>query len=140
MVMNCLSRLHSILGTLSSVASLIDTCKRFHLHIPHYAPTPTCLMTMLRSYPCVIPKNILRPFITSADLRTQVTAYLYRPSLPNNKQVKEIKAAVSLPQRGNNNTRLPHRVTSSVPKLCEASANSRRMSRRWSLADLRIRP
>ncbi|TDL13116.1 PROCT-domain-containing protein, partial [Rickenella mellea] len=42
--------------------------------------------------------------ITSADLRTQVAAYLYGVSPPDNKQVKEIKAVVWVPQRGNNNT------------------------------------
>lgn len=56
------------------------------------------------SYTYVIPKNILRSFITSADLRTQVAAYLYGSSPPDNKQVKEIRAIVWVPQRGNNNT------------------------------------
>jgi len=56
------------------------------------------------SYTYVIPKNILRSFITSADLRTQVAAYLYGLSPPDNKQVKEIRAVVWVPQRGNNNT------------------------------------
>jgi hypothetical protein len=43
------------------------------------------------SYTYVLPKNILRAFITAADLRTQVAAYLYGVSPPDNKQVKEIK-------------------------------------------------
>lgn len=56
------------------------------------------------SYTYVLPKNILRAFITAADLRTQVAAFLYGVSPPDNKQVKEIKAVVWVPQRGNNNS------------------------------------
>jgi hypothetical protein len=43
------------------------------------------------SYTFVLPKNILRAFIVSADLRTQVAAYLFGVSPPDNKQVKEVK-------------------------------------------------
>ena len=56
------------------------------------------------SYTFVLPKNILRHFVTAADLRTQVAAFLYGVSPPDNKQVKEIKAVVWVPQRGNNNS------------------------------------
>lgn len=56
------------------------------------------------SYTYVLPKNILRAFITAADLRTQVAAFIYGASPPDNKQVKEIKAVVWVPQRGNNNS------------------------------------
>lgn len=56
------------------------------------------------SYTYVLPKNILRAFITAADLRTQVAAFLYGVSPPDNKQVKEVKAVVWVPQRGNNNS------------------------------------
>lgn len=55
------------------------------------------------SYTYVIPKNVLRSFIVNADLRTQVVAYLYGTSPPDNKQVKEIKAVAWIPQRGTNN-------------------------------------
>ncbi|KAK8864279.1 pre-mRNA-processing-splicing factor 8 [Kwoniella newhampshirensis] len=55
------------------------------------------------SFTYVIPKNILRTFIVNADLRTQVVAYLYGTSPPDNKQVKEIKAVAWIPQRGTNN-------------------------------------
>lgn len=55
------------------------------------------------SFTYVLPKNILRAFIASADLRTQVAAYLYGVSPPDNKQVKEIKAIAWIPQRGSNN-------------------------------------
>lgn len=56
------------------------------------------------SFTYVLPKNILRAFITAADLRTQVAAYLYGVSPADNKQVKEIKAVVWVPQRGSNNS------------------------------------
>jgi pre-mRNA-processing factor 8 len=45
------------------------------------------------SYTYVLPKNILRAFITASDLRTQVAAFLYGVSPPDNKQVKEIKVS-----------------------------------------------
>ena len=48
------------------------------------------------SYTYVIPKNILRSFIVSADLRTQVAAYVYGTSPPDNKQVKEIRVCIDL--------------------------------------------
>lgn len=47
------------------------------------------------SYTFVLPKNILRHFVTAADLRTQVAAFLYGVSPPDNKQVKEIKVRLS---------------------------------------------
>jgi pre-mRNA-processing factor 8 len=43
------------------------------------------------SFTYVLPKNILRAFVTAADLRTQVAGFLYGVSPPDNKQVKEIK-------------------------------------------------
>ncbi|KAK5108138.1 hypothetical protein LTR62_008734 [Meristemomyces frigidus] len=48
----------------------------------------------------VMPKNILKRFITIADLRVQVAGYLYGSSPPDNKQVKEIKTIVMIPQVG----------------------------------------
>ena len=39
------------------------------------------------SYTYVLPKNVLHAFITAADLRTQVAAFLYGVSPPDNKQV-----------------------------------------------------
>ena len=45
----------------------------------------------------IIPKNILRAFINSADTRTQVAAFLYGASPPDNKQVKEIKVRKLVP-------------------------------------------
>jgi len=49
----------------------------------------------------IMPKNILKRFITIADLRVQVAGYLYGSSPPDNKQVKEIKCIVMVPQVGN---------------------------------------
>ena len=43
------------------------------------------------SFTFVLPKNILRAFVAASDLRTQVAAFLYGASPPDNKQVKEIK-------------------------------------------------
>jgi pre-mRNA-processing factor 8 len=48
----------------------------------------------------VMPKNILKRFITIADLRVQVAGYLYGSSPPDNKQVKEIRTIVMVPQSG----------------------------------------
>ncbi|KAK3069281.1 pre-mRNA-splicing factor 8, partial [Teratosphaeriaceae sp. CCFEE 6253] len=48
----------------------------------------------------VMPKNILKRFITIADLRVQVAGYLYGTSPLDNKQVKEIKCIVMVPQVG----------------------------------------
>ena len=57
----------------------------------------------------VIPKNILRQFIISGDLRTQVAGFLYGVSPPDNPQIKEIKGIAWIPQRGTfNNVELPH--------------------------------
>ncbi|KAH7144566.1 NUC071 domain-containing protein [Dactylonectria estremocensis] len=48
----------------------------------------------------VMPNNILKRFITIADLRVQVAGYLYGSSAPDNDQVKEIKCIVMVPQIG----------------------------------------
>jgi len=52
-------------------------------------------------YTYVLPKNILKKFITIADLRTQIAGYLYGVSPPDTPQVKEIRAIVLVPQVGN---------------------------------------
>ena len=49
----------------------------------------------------VIPKNILSKFITISDLRTQISAYMYGISPPDNPQVKEVRCFVLVPQIGN---------------------------------------
>ncbi len=49
----------------------------------------------------VMPKNILSKFITSSDLRTQVSGYLYGVTPPDNDMVREIRCIVMVPQVGN---------------------------------------
>ncbi|KAH9860872.1 Pre-mRNA-processing-splicing factor 8 [Plenodomus lingam] len=49
----------------------------------------------------VMPKNVLKRFITIADLRVQVAGYLYGKSPADNDQVKEICTIVMVPQVGN---------------------------------------
>ena len=62
-------------------------------------------------YTYIMPKNILRRFITIADLRVQVAAYLYGASPPDAPQVKEIRAIVMIPQVGNTrDVQLPARL------------------------------
>ena len=52
-------------------------------------------------YTYIMPKNILKRFITIADLRVQVAGYIYGSSPPDAPQVKEIKCIVMIPQVGN---------------------------------------
>lgn len=51
-------------------------------------------------YTYILPKNLLKKFITIADLRTQIGGYLYGISPPDNPQVKEIRCIVMPPQLG----------------------------------------
>ncbi|KAK4267570.1 hypothetical protein QN277_024332 [Acacia crassicarpa] len=51
-------------------------------------------------YTYIMPKNILKKFICIADLRTQISGYLYGISPPDNPQVKEIRCIVMPPQWG----------------------------------------
>eukprot|EP00054_Salpingoeca_dolichothecata_P008277 m.47246 g.47246 ORF g.47246 m.47246 type:complete len:2320 (+) comp17625_c1_seq1:72-7031(+) len=48
----------------------------------------------------ILPKNILKKFITISDLRTEVAGYLYGLSPKDNPQVKEIHCIVMVPQSG----------------------------------------
>ena len=58
-----------------------------------------------------MPKNILKRFITIADLRVQVAGYLYGSSPPDNDQIKEIRTIVMIPQVGNTrDVQLPHQL------------------------------
>ncbi|CAJ1381669.1 unnamed protein product [Effrenium voratum] len=62
-------------------------------------------------YTYVMPKNILKTFICISDLRTQVAAYLYGISPPDNPQVKEIRCMVMVPQVGtHSNVTLPQQL------------------------------
>eukprot|EP00962_Isochrysis_galbana_P055579 scaffold27365_cov118-Isochrysis_galbana.AAC.2 len=56
------------------------------------------------SYTYILPKNILKKFIQIADLRTQVSGYLYGVSPPDNPQVKELRGIVLVPQWGSHQT------------------------------------
>ena len=55
-------------------------------------------------YTYVVPKNVLKKFITIADLRTQISGYLYGVSPPDNPNVKEVRCVVIPPQWGNHAT------------------------------------
>ncbi|KAL4423860.1 hypothetical protein ABPG75_001161 [Micractinium tetrahymenae] len=60
-------------------------------------------------YTYVMPKNLLKKFITVADLRTQVAGLLFGVSPPDNPQVKEVRCIVMPPQWGNHQlVNLPH--------------------------------
>jgi pre-mRNA-processing factor 8 len=62
-------------------------------------------------YTYIMPKNILKRFITIADLRVQVTGYLYGSSPPDNAQIKEVRTIVMIPQVGNTrDVQLPHQL------------------------------
>ncbi len=62
-------------------------------------------------YTYIMPKNILKRFITIADLRVQVAGYLYGSSPPDNDQVKEVRTIVMIPQVGNTrDVQLPHQL------------------------------
>ncbi|KAF2840904.1 pre-mRNA processing splicing factor 8 [Patellaria atrata CBS 101060] len=62
-------------------------------------------------YTYIMPKNILKRFITIADLRVQIAGYLYGSSPPDNDKVKEIRTIVMVPQVGNTrDVQLPHKL------------------------------
>lgn len=62
-------------------------------------------------YTYIMPKNILKRFITIADLRVQVAGYLYGSSPPDNAQIKEVRTIVMMPQVGNTrDVQLPHQL------------------------------
>ena len=61
-----------------------------------------CVLVSGRQY--ILPKNLLKRFIVVSDLRTQISAYLYGVSPPDNPQVKEIRCLVMVPQWGTHQT------------------------------------
>lgn len=62
----------------------------------------------------VMPNNIIKRFITIADLRVQIAGYLYGSSPADNDQVKEIKCIVMIPQIGGlRNVQLPQQLPQS---------------------------
>ena len=59
----------------------------------------------------VMPKNILKKFITISDLRTQIAGYMYGVSPEDNQMVKEIRCIVIVPQTGTHlNANLPQQL------------------------------
>lgn len=65
-------------------------------------------------YTYVMPKNILKKFICISDLRTQIGAYMYGISPPDNPQVKEIRCLVLPPQVGSiQNVTFPQNIAES---------------------------
>lgn len=48
----------------------------------------------------ILPKNVLKKFITISDLRCQISGFMYGISPPDNPQVKEIRCIVLVPQLG----------------------------------------
>lgn len=59
----------------------------------------------------IMPKNILKRFITLADLRVQVAGYLYGASPPDNDAIKEVRTIVMIPQVGSTrDVQLPHHL------------------------------
>lgn len=55
-------------------------------------------------YTYILPKNVLKKFVTISDLRAQIAGYLYGISPPDNPQVKEIRCIVMAPQWGTHQT------------------------------------
>ncbi|KAF2896644.1 hypothetical protein ILUMI_09532 [Ignelater luminosus] len=60
-------------------------------------------------YTYILPENVLKKFVTPFDLQTQMCAFLYGVSSPNNLQVKELRCLVLVPQWGTHQTvHIPH--------------------------------
>jgi len=51
-------------------------------------------------YTYILPKNVLKKFITVSDLRTQVAGFMYGVSPPDHPMVKEVRCIVMPPQWG----------------------------------------
>ena len=62
--------------------------------------TLTLTLTLHQGYAYILPKNLLKKFITISDLRTQISCYLYGISPPDNPQVKEVRGMIMVPQWG----------------------------------------
>jgi pre-mRNA-processing factor 8 len=69
-----------------------------HLRTNHFYVPPDNVKE--DGYTYVLPKNILKKFITIGDLRTQIMAYMYGVSPPGNPMVKEVRCFVLVPQWG----------------------------------------
>jgi pre-mRNA-processing factor 8 len=69
-----------------------------HLRANHTEVAPDDLQDTSHYY--VLPRNLLNKMISTADLRTQIAAYLYGASPKDAPFVKEIRCMVIPPQRG----------------------------------------
>ncbi len=78
------------------------SASNLHLRTQHlYVASDVATLGVAESgFTYVLPKNVLRKFIVSADLRTQIAAFIYGVSPEENPQVKEIRALVFPPQTG----------------------------------------
>jgi len=80
-----------------------------HLRTNHFYVPPEGVQENGFTY--VIPKNVLKKFITIADLRTQIFGYMYGVSPPGNAVVKEIRCIVMVPQLGAyNSVQIPNQL------------------------------
>jgi len=78
------------------------SASNLHLRCSHiYVSSDECSES---GYTYILPKNILKKFIMVADLRTQISGYLFGVSPPDNPQVKEIRGCVMVPQWGTHQT------------------------------------
>jgi len=78
------------------------SASNLHLRTSHiYVSSDECSES---GYTYILPKNLLKKFIMIADLRTQISGYLYGVSPPDNPQVKEIRGCVMVPQWGTHQT------------------------------------
>ena len=78
------------------------SASNLHLRTSHiYVASEDCSES---GYTYILPKNVLKKFITISDLRTQISVYLYGVSPPDNPQVKEVRGLVLVPQWGTHQT------------------------------------
>ena len=74
------------------------SASNLHLRTSHiYVASDDCSE---QGYAYILPKNLLKKFITISDLRTQISCYLYGISPPDNPQVKEVRGMIMVPQWG----------------------------------------
>lgn len=76
------------------------SARNLHLRVNHIYVNNSKDIDQETGYTYVLPNNILRKFICIADLRTQISGYLYGLSPPDNPKVKEIRCVVMPPQWG----------------------------------------
>ena len=76
------------------------SCSNLHLRVNHIYVNSEDLH-FESGYTYILPKNVLKKFITISDLRTQVCGFMYGVSPADHAQVKEIRCIVMPPQWGN---------------------------------------